>query len=55
MTHRMDHVQGTRAQVGGVGDKNALAVEEKTIGQAPGRPQLAGLEALCEAAGLGVL
>jgi hypothetical protein len=55
MTHRMDHVQGTRAQVGGVGDENALAVEEKTIGQAPGRPQLAGLEALCEAAGLGVL
>jgi hypothetical protein len=30
-------------------------VEEKTIGQAPGCPQLAGLEALREAASLGVL
>jgi hypothetical protein len=28
---------------------------EKIVGQVPGRPQLTGLEALCEAAGLGVL
>jgi hypothetical protein len=55
MTHRMDQVQGARAQVGGVGDENALAVEEKTIAKRQGAPQLAGLEALCEAAGLGVL
>jgi hypothetical protein len=55
MTHRMDQVQGAHAQVGGVGDENALAVEEKTISQAPGRPQLAGLEGLCEVAGLSVL
>jgi hypothetical protein len=34
----MDQVQGAHAQVGGVGDENALAVEEKTISQAPGRP-----------------
>jgi hypothetical protein len=51
----MDQVQGARAQVGGVGGENALAVEEKTVGQAPGRPQLAGLEALREAASLGIL